>query len=109
MMRLSPVLKEKYVDDETKILELQFDGMYAALAVLKYVALLLSILAGYLFLKVPLSLISRNKSAVVSVNCFSSFLAVSGSKYILACAIIVRGIAIAWGFTGQSKCRFEVP
>ena len=38
---------------------------------------------------------SGNKSAVVSVNCFSSFLAVSGSKYILACAIIVRGIAIA--------------
>jgi len=32
MMRLSPVLKEKYVDDETKILELQFDGMYAVLA-----------------------------------------------------------------------------
>ncbi len=32
MIKLSPDLREKYIDDETKILELQFDGMYAVLA-----------------------------------------------------------------------------
>lgn len=32
MLKLSPALRERYACDETKILELQFDGMYAVLA-----------------------------------------------------------------------------
>ncbi|MFX3635444.1 MAG: phage terminase large subunit family protein [Candidatus Pristimantibacillus sp.] len=50
MVKLSPVLNEHYKDDESKVLELQFDGMYAVIAGANSPASLSSRAMRYLFM-----------------------------------------------------------